>query len=146
MNLSWLPSLIATAFLLASCHSIDDAAGEKESTAYFKADFPDILLSNTKSIRGRHVLVRDAVGAYLVFQVQAAEATAILSKGFQISTREEFKYVSQSANQPDWWTPTEDGIEYFKCDPWRNDMSYTVDVIGFDRKQNRMYFCHSAFD
>jgi hypothetical protein len=133
-------------FLLVSCHSIDDADGEKETVGYFKADFPDVGLADTKSIKGRHVFVRDAVMAYLVFRVNPAEAEAILSKGFQAGSREEFTDISEGANRPKWWPASVENMECFKCDPWRKDMSYSVAVIGYERDQNLMYFCHSAFD
>ena len=131
---------------MASCHSIDDAQGEKESIAYFKADFPAIDIKDTSSIKGRHVLVRDAVAAYLVFQVEPAEAAAILRMGFSPSSGKEFADVSGGGNRPPWWLPPAEGMECYKCDPWRKDMSYSVAVVGYDKAQGRMYFMHSAFD
>ncbi|RYD28541.1 MAG: hypothetical protein EOP87_19550 [Verrucomicrobiaceae bacterium] len=129
-----------------SCLGIADAESVEEAVAYFKADFPDISLSAPESIKGRHLVIRDTLGAWLVFQVEPAEADAILAKGFRSCPREEFEEGSKGSNNPSWWIASADGLDCFKSEGWRKDMNHSVALIGFDRKRSLMYFMHEAFD
>ncbi|WP_193210768.1 hypothetical protein [Luteolibacter marinus] len=145
IGLCLVPLVLFTGFCIwlfgpADFHSPGDLA------AAYRTEFGSDPPPDVTDLNARQIVVGDSGGAWLRFRASGTTIDSLLGK-FSATDRSHFAEAGTGANVPDWWTPEQDGIEFFYiAENWSDSWSDSVAVLGIDRSKSMVYFHHSGID
>ena len=129
---------------LSGCGGTSEPTDTATLAKCYATEFGTVPPSGVTNLRAKQVVVGDAGGAWLRFEVDSNIVSQIISNRFVPSDRTSFSiYSSPSGNTPGWWKPEADSLTAFYINnQWRPGSNSSIAVLAHDAAHRVIYFHH----
>ena len=129
---------------VAGCGGSSEPSDSKTLAGFYAEEFGVVPPAGVKNLRGKHVVVGDAEGAWLRFEATPELITQLTSR-FTSSDSATFDSqagaITNSGHTPVWWKPKEDSMAvYYINTRWRDTDSHSQAVLAHDKACHIVYF------
>jgi|GEM_PF-4174751 len=112
----------------------------------YQSEFGIPPSSDVTNIQCRQVVVGVSGCGWFRFNASPTTIDALLPR-FTPCDRDAFLDTGKGGNTPSWWNPeSEPIVGYYRAEHWSKSFQNSTAVIGYDKTNQVVYFCHSGFD
>ena len=141
------PVFIALMLLVVGCGPYDPKSQEDLGACY-KNEFDALPPSSVSSLQARQMVIRDWGAQWLQFNADKATIDALLQKGFERISKEQFMGKTVSKYTPQWWPSKNNNLTAFYYHPsWkRRFVGSNVAYLAHDEAHKRVCFMSEGIE